>query len=98
MSENGNGSSQAPAASSQTFSSFQESNPSASDSECIAKCNEIIEQYRRQENAKANSILALQEILLELSSIREGGSLPEALAVYISILNSIDRLVERARI
>jgi hypothetical protein len=98
MSDNGNGSSQAAAASSQTFFSFQESNPSASDSECVAKCNEIIEQYRRQENAKADSILALREILLESSSIREGGSLPEALAVYVSILDAFDRSVERAGI
>ncbi|KAG2113133.1 uncharacterized protein F5147DRAFT_770991 [Suillus discolor] len=91
MSNNGAGSSQAISGTSQTASSGADEIPARSDSECVEKCNELVEQYRRRENAKADTILALHQVLLESSSIRIGGSLPEALAVYVDMLDSVDR-------
>ncbi|KAG2125830.1 uncharacterized protein EDB93DRAFT_1097570, partial [Suillus bovinus] len=62
----------------------------------VERCNELIEQYRRRENGKSNFILALRQILPESNSVRVGGSLPDALAVYVNMLDSVDRANEKA--
>ncbi|KAG1799970.1 hypothetical protein EV424DRAFT_1332318, partial [Suillus variegatus] len=91
MSDNGNGPSQPPADSSQTMSFRSEHPTRLSDAECVEKCNELVEQYRRRENPKVDTILALQQTLLDSPTVEEGGSLPDALAVFVSMLDSIDR-------
>jgi hypothetical protein len=96
MSDNGTGQSQPAADSSQTISSGAEQLPHLSDAECVERCNELIEQYRRRENPKVDIILSLRQTLLDSPSVQEGGSLPDALAVFVSMLDSVDRANAKA--
>ncbi|KAG2029810.1 hypothetical protein BDR03DRAFT_1017929, partial [Suillus americanus] len=91
MSDNGIEPSQPAADLSQTISSGSEQPARFSDVECVEKCHELVEQYRRRENAKVDTILALRQTLLSSPTIQEGGSLPDALAVFVSMLDSVDR-------
>ncbi|KAG2738748.1 DNA/RNA polymerase [Suillus brevipes Sb2] len=96
MSDNGNGPSQPPVGSSQTISSESEHPTRLSDAECVERCNELVEQYRRRENPKVDTILALRQTLLDSPTVQEGGSLPDALAVFVSMLDSVDRANSKA--
>lgn len=59
--------------------------------EHVKMCEELVQQYRRGQNGKPDTILALRETLLDAPTIRGGGNLAEALGIYIGVLDEIDR-------
>ncbi|KAG2136604.1 uncharacterized protein EDB93DRAFT_1106808 [Suillus bovinus] len=61
-----------------------------SDLTCIAQCNELVNQYRLNQNGKANSILAIREVLLKSEAVRSSRNPTEALDVFVGILDNID--------
>ena len=60
-------------------------------SDHVKRCEELVEQYRRGENGKSDTILALHETLLDTPAIRGGDSIARALGVYLRVLDEIDR-------
>jgi hypothetical protein len=49
-----------------------------------------------RENPKVDTILALRQTLLDSPTVQEGGSLPGALAVFVSMLDLVDRANSKA--
>jgi len=83
--------------SSQTVhSSSLEPTQENADLACVERCNELINEYQFDRSEKVDTILALREALLESASVKAGGSINDALAVYIGMLDNFDFTKDRA--
>ena len=83
--------------SSQTIQSLSaESTQESADLACVERCNELVNQYQYERRGKTDTILALREALLESSSVKAGGSLNDALTIYVGILDDFDFSKDRA--
>jgi len=83
--------------SSQTIRSTSAEPPQEfTDLSCVERCNELVREYQFDRSGKVDTILALREVLLESASIKAGGSLHDALAIYIRMLDDFDLSKDRA--
>jgi hypothetical protein len=78
------------------FTPSAESTHESPDLSCIEHCNQLINEYQFHWSGKVDTILALREVLLESTSVQAGGSLNDALAVYVGILDNFNFSKDRA--